>query len=528
MNYMIRVLLTLMLFGGVFITSHLFKEYLNPPKAYFLLISSFLLLIGCLVSRKGIQKLFETLKSRSLLFGVTIVCLVTTIHGLLQYLGIIESNHMAFSVTGTFENPAGFATVQAAMFPFVFYLCFDKESSRLQKVLALTVSILCLISVVLSGSRMGFLGICAAIVVVLSFTESVSSFFKAHRWVGIPIVVIIVSSLIVLYYVKKDSADGRLFIWARSLELIKERPLFGYGHMGFQHNYMNTQADYFRANPDSPYVMLADNVTQPFNEYLKLTVNYGLVGLAIALALLVWLLHKLFKSDRQTKVLGLSFMSSVFVMCQFSYPFMYDVLWLLCFMAIVPSFIKTEKVLIIPAFFRAVVPILLIGGLALSLRTMYYEMKWTEISNQADKGRAERMMPYYDEIKHVMKNNPFFYYNYAAELNTLQRYQESNEFLTECLKVWDDYNVQILLADNFTRMGLMDSALVVCDQAYDMVPSRFEPLYRKMMIYGMSNDTLNAVRMAYEIIEKPVKVRSDQLKQMIALAEQVVSKYDIE
>ena len=525
---MIRVLLTLMLFGGVFITSHLFKEYLNPPKAYFLLISSFLLLIGCLVSRKGIQKLFETLKSRSLLFGVTIVCLVTTIHGLLQYLGIIESNHMAFSVTGAFENPAGFATVQAAMFPFVFYLCFDKESSRLQKVLALTVSILCLVSVVLSGSRMGFLGICAAIVVVLAFTESVSSFFKTHRWVWIPIAVIIVSSLVVLYYLKKDSADGRLFIWARSLELIKERPLFGYGYMGFQHNYMNAQADYFRANPDSPYVMLADNVTQPFNEYIKLTVNYGLVGLAIAIALFVLILRKLLKSDRQTKIIGLSFMSSVFVMCQFSYPFMYDVLWFLCAIVFIPAFIGKRKELFIPGYLRVLIPLLLLGGLFLSLRSMYYQMKWTEISNRADKGRVERMMPYYEEMKPVMKNNPFFFYNYAAELNALQRYQESNEFLMGCLRYWDDYNVQILLADNYARMGQMDSAIVVCDQAFHMIPSRFEPLYRKMMIYGMSNDTVNAVKMAYEIIEKPVKVRSDQLRKMVSFAEQVVSRYDNE
>ena len=102
------------------------------------------------------------------------------------------------------KNPAGFATVQAAMFPLVFSLCFDKESSHLRQSFALFVSIMCLVSVILSGSRMGFLGICAAIVVILAFTESVSSFFKTHRWVWIPIAVIIVSSLVVLYYLKKD------------------------------------------------------------------------------------------------------------------------------------------------------------------------------------------------------------------------------------------------------------------------------------------------------------------------------------
>ena len=49
-----------------------------------------------------------------------------------------------------------------------------------------------------------------------------------------------------------------------------------------------------------------------------------------------------------------------------------------------------------------------------------------------------------------------------------------------------------------------------------------------MLIYGLSQDTINAVRIAYEIIEKPVKVRSDELIKMLSVAEQVVSKYDNE
>ena len=74
----------------------------------------------------------------------------------------------------------------------------------------------------------------------------------------------------------------------------------------------------------------------------------------------------------------------------------------------------------------------------------------------------------------------------------------------------------------------MDSALIACDQAYNMIPSRFEPLYRKMLVYGISNDSINAVRMAYEIIEKPVKVRSEETKKMISMSEQVISRYDFE
>lgn len=525
---MIRALLVFILFGGVFLTSSLFMEYWSQPKEYYLLITSLAFLLWCVVSRNGFQKLLESLKSHGLFYGISIVCLLTTIHGLLQYVGIIPSFHKAFLVTGTFENPAGFATVQAAMFPFAFIMCFNKDNGRLPQIFSLVVSILCFISVVLAGSRMGFLAICTAIVVALAFTDAVSSFFKSHRWVWIPILIIVVSSLVALYYLKKDSADGRVFIWARCIELIKERPLFGYGAYGFTGNYMSAQADYFRANPDSPYVMLADNVTQPFNEYIKLAVNYGLVGLIAAVMLLVWIVLKLLGSDRQTKVLGLSFVASIFVMCQFSYPFMYDALWLLCFMAIAPAFLKTGKQIVVPGYMRILAASLLLGVLAISLRTMYYDMKWTEMYKRTEQGYINRMMPHYADMKHVMKNNPLFAYNYAAELNKAQRFEESIEVLSACSKSWNDYNVQILYSDIYVKIGQMDKALIACNQAHNMVPCRFDPLYRKMLIYGFLNDTVNAVRTAYEILEKPVKVRSEQLNQMISVAENIVSHYDNE
>jgi O-antigen ligase len=53
-------------------------------------------------------------------------------------------------------------------------------------------------------------------------------------------------------------------------------------------------------------VMLADNVTHPFNEYIKLTVNYGFAGLVIALYVLILTVKRLFKSSENVKVIGLA------------------------------------------------------------------------------------------------------------------------------------------------------------------------------------------------------------------------------
>ena len=57
--------------------------------------------------------------------------------------------------------------------------------------------------------------------------------------------------------------------------MIKGRPLYGYGYGGFQANYMDEQAQFFRTHPNSRYAQLADDVKSPFNEYLGVLTEFG-------------------------------------------------------------------------------------------------------------------------------------------------------------------------------------------------------------------------------------------------------------
>lgn len=523
---MISIIITLILAGSVFFTCGLFNETENPPKEYFVIITVSLLLIVCLAMRKGLGKLEKSLQSSSLKTGIAVVCLLTSVHGFLQYLGILPSRIPAFSIVGTFDNPAGYAAAQAAMFPFVVNLLFDKESGKLLRVFSFAVALVCLVSVVLSESRAGFLAVCTTTVVVLAYTDKIASFFKTHKWVWIPIVVLFVAILILLYFVKKDSADGRIFIWSRCIDMIRERPLFGYGAHGFRGYYMSAQADYFRNNPDSPYVMLADNVGHPFNEYLFLTIKFGVTGLILALSLLVWILLRLFKSEKKTKLLGLSFVSSMFVMSQFSYPFRYVAVWILAFIALIPAFQKSDRRTVhLPILIRLISIMAILAVLVFSLRSMYYEMKWTEISKRAIVGQADKMMKYYDGMKSVMKRDPLFLYNYSAELYALGKHEESLELISYYENMWNDYDVQIMKGSNYSALNDIEMALKSYDQAYNMIPCRFEPLFGKLLVYRAANDTLNVVQTAYEIIEKPVKVRSDRLSFIVGAANQLLSDY---
>ena len=505
-----------MLLEGVFVTSQRFMNVENNPKAYLIGISGIVLLIVGLVWRRGISHLVNALHHTSLQIGIASVCLLLSAYGLAQYLGVMPSRHAAFPITGAFENPAGFAAMQAVMFPFAWALCMDKRNTAFLRVFASLSSLACALTVALSGSRAGLLAVCAAVMTVSLFQSRIFSVFRTRWWLWLPVLTVVVLAAMLLYHSKSESAEGRLFIWGRCLELISARPLSGHGIGGFQRCYMDAQAAYFGTHPDSPYVMLADNVTHPFNEYLKLTVNCGLTGLGVALAALALVVCKLLKADGRTKTVGLAVTASLFVMCQFSYPFHYAAVWFVAALAVLPAFFPEMPAgdRRVSTMWRVLSVVILSMLLAGVLRMMYLDMKWAEMSKRTLAGQIERMLPHYRQMKPLMKHNPLFLYNYAAELNYAGRYEESLAVAEECLERFNDYDVQMLLADSHVGARHPAEAIAAYRLASRMIPCRFEPLDGMLELYAGSGDVENACGVAREILAKKIKVRSLRVMQI--------------
>lgn len=61
MHQVLKNVLSLILFGGVFITSERFMNVENDAKAYFIEISVILLLLACSAPRRGLHKLKDVL-----------------------------------------------------------------------------------------------------------------------------------------------------------------------------------------------------------------------------------------------------------------------------------------------------------------------------------------------------------------------------------------------------------------------------------------------------------------------------------
>lgn len=116
-----------------------------------------------------------------------------------------------------------------------------------------------------------------------------------------------------------------------------------------------------------------------------------------------------------------------------------------------------------------------------------------------------------------MPQSPEIYvllYNYGAYLNQQQKYSKSNQVFSECLKYFNDSEMQLFFCDNHMRLGNYAEALQHSKMASAMVPARFYPLYYQFMIAQQMQDTTQAIKIAKQIVAKKEKVDNVTIKML--------------
>ena len=522
MNKFCTYYLLAVMSGGVFLTSRHFINIENDIKFYTILLFSILLLLICSLRPRGLEHLHSSIRSTPFYWGLSLLSLILAIQGLAQYIGLLDSLHTHCPITGSFENTAGYIAVQSLLLPFSLYLFFNGKYQKGLKVILLVSAALTGLSIILSESRCGVLAMLAVILAMTIVEKKIPLKFRHYKLIWALGIFTLILLIYILYHLKKDSADGRLFIWTVCLELIKDKPIIGHGIHGFQSLYMDYQANYFISHPQSKYVMLADNIIHPFSEWLKITVNFGIVGLSVVGMSICAICRKLIKAEGMPISIGLSIISSLLVLCSFSYPFHYAAV---CFLALFPL-LYTIPLSSIKAFCkfrytRFIFSLILCIVICFVSRMAFLDLKWAEVCKRSLAGKTEQMLPNYASMMPEMKYNPLFLYNYSAELNFSGHYEESQQIINECLKRYNDYDIQILIANNYENMSQWEVALDTYQNALNMIPCRFIPLEAMMRIYRQTGDTIKADSIAQIILHKPVKVPSAEIDAMKEEAKRV-------
>lgn len=364
----------------------------------------------------------------------------------------------------------------------------------------------------LSQSRTGMV---AVIVVTGIIVFPYIPRFKCRNCIN---AILLAGILSIGYLLKRDSADGRLLIGRCTIEMIMERPFTGWGSGAFTAHYMDYQANYFRIHPQSQFAMLAGNVNHPFNEYLHVCLIGGIPLLLSLVAFCVFLYHCYRRNPSLNGKAAILSLVSVGVFSLFSYPFSYPFTWiatlLSCYVLIRQARIKIEikdKIKRLAVVCTACLACCLLYGQALRTEA---ELRWKTVTDMALQGKGEQVFPAYERLKKRLGKNPFFLYNYAAELYVVGHYERSLSVLDGCRKYWADYDLEILLGETCYELRRYDEAISHFEKASYMCPVKFTPLYRCYAIYKELGIKEKSDQLADKILNKKVKIPSSEIDHM--------------
>lgn len=94
-----------------------------------------------------------------------------------------------------------------------------------------------------------------------------------------------------------------------------------------------------------------------------------------------------------------------------------------------------------------------IGGMFLILaQDIQFEKRWGQVVQISRFGNYNKLLDEYKALYSEWNGNPMFLYNYGVILNKSEHYNESNTILFECTKYFNDYEVQMLIADNYSKL----------------------------------------------------------------------------
>lgn len=427
---------------------------------------------------------------------------------ILQYFCPSLRNGVSF-LCGHFDNPAGFAAFIVAIFPFVFIRSNDEN--RILIYLRFIYGVIMLVAVMLSGARSGILAM--FVIVLIEIYRRYKKYIRRSIVTIVLLVALCLMFCVGLFYLKPDSANGRLLVWRISIEMLKEKPFMGHGIGSFQSHYMEYQAKYLSNNPDISHVDLASDVKVPFNEYLKLLVECGVLGISILLGLFSLLYVEYRRSQTPLKIAASLSFVGVSVFAFFSYPTNYFIVVLIMLIDIVVLCKDSCQLYVVHGWRLLVckfaVLLLLCDVVSFFMSQKSFEK---ELYNMAHINDAIKKEEKYSELFHERPHDYVLLYNYGAYLNDRQKYGESNVLFVKCLQYFNNSELQLYMCDNYLHMGDYFKAFFHAKLAEAMVPARFYPLYYQFLIAKEQGNTLLAEMIAEQIVMKEEKVENANIK----------------
>ena len=420
-----------------------------------------------------------------LILLVNIAAMYESVLGLCQVLGLSMSRHSSFVLTGTFRSPGPYGgCIGVLMAVLAAFIVQNRKATRWPDRgllwLSLVSCVLCFLVFPATMSRAAWLGFGVA-ATVFGFRElGLWEWLKRRKLIATGIVVAVVIMLFGLFFLKRDSAIGRLHIWHMEIRAMMEHPWSGYGKGSVLGVYGETQAEYFaEAARPAIIVRVAGCPEYAFNEYFRIGVEYGvpvMLGCMLAvvglIALLLW--------KKSPLSYGLVVLA-VFAFC--SYP-------LSCLR------VKGEA-----------------------------EKQWEVVRYLSGMDLYEEAITKYAPLYTRLKDNYRFLYDYGYALHKCGNYEESNVILIKGSRISSDPMFHNIIGKNFEALGQYEDARQHYLLSHNMVPARLYPLKLLMEMYERLGDETTASSYARQILSMPYNERNRNMVGIRKDAKNCLIKY---
>jgi O-antigen polymerase len=503
--------------------------------SYNFLPDNILFLVILFISYYYIKTVFNVENDKPIilvLYALIVIGSVQAIYAILQYIGILP-NLFDYKLGGSFGNPGDLANLLGLSYTISLGLFFYNTKRKVKAILFISI-IVHWVVIVLSKSRTAWLaGTISSAIIFYYFSlssSSIKSILHACNKHIIPTALVFIVIILSfgwdsykLYCFKTSSANGRIFIWKLSTELIYERPVFGHGYDSFITNLSLNQMDHFKQHPgDFENGWLASNSVFAFNDYLQTAVEYGIVAVMI----IFLILYRLFAFKNYTaspKKISLLFVSrvsiiSVLISMLFSYPIQNPTI-AFCIIILVASISSFDNNTIFSMIFRrnlilffSVILFAFLGGLFFySSQSISNGLKWKKANNDS-KTKTDNYVSQYISLYNFLKHDRSFLLNYGSILYKSHNYEKCISHFEKYGYLCNTTDMYLMLGYSYEKTGNYLKAEESYKMASCLIPHLFVPKYRLFKLFKLTKQDDKANESALQISRMKIKVFSETVQ----------------
>lgn len=464
---------------------------------------------------------------------------IEALHGLGQIAGIYPSNHSLFVLTGTFYNPGPYSGYLAAVLPIALFrmLVSNGKKDRLSVVqyyfsMCVLLPICCVLPAGMSRAAWFASLISCGYVVLRAYRVKVKSFLSKHRYAvsGVLIVGVLLASS--AYFMKRDSADGRLLIWKITSQAIASSPWGEENGRTFSAIYGDAQERYFtNCEYSESEAWVAGTPDFAFNEFLQIAVVHG-IWVPVSFVTVLLVLLKIAGSRKHLVGMGGCLVSLMVFAC-FSYPLHIPAIvsvWLLTLMVLCG-----EGLIMIKRKRNAVAVLLpvVVTGLTASMDMygIYSERtravrEWMPVRVLYHSGAFNAAAEEYGKLYDKMSWNKDFCFEYGRTLYKAGSYNDAEEVLLKAMAVSGDPMILNMLGRNAQENGEYEKAEMYLLRSTRRLPERVYPHYLLVKLYAEPEyfDRVKLIREAECVLNVEPKVNSTAIMEMRQEVKKILGK----